>query len=52
MTYILKEGYKNANVDSVYKPLGELSQTEIKNLREHIRDAFFTKKTVNAKSKK
>jgi len=52
MTYILKKDYENANVDSVNKPLGQLTQDEIILLREHIRNAFFVKKSVNAKSKK
>ena len=52
MTYIIREGSKNAHVDPIYKPLGELTQDEIKNLRPHILEAFFIKKTVNAKSKK
>tara|TARA_Y100001972_G_scaffold45118_1_gene55721 strand:+ start:4990 stop:5157 length:168 start_codon:yes stop_codon:yes gene_type:complete len=55
MAYKLKDKYKTASVDSIYKPLDQLTQKDIGNLQQGIRDLLFEEiatKKKDAKVKK
>ena len=47
MAWKLKSEYKNTTISSIRVPLNELSQTQIKKLREDIRDNFFIEEKSN-----
>jgi len=41
MIWKLKKQYENKKLDNIKLPLSELTQKEIKGLREHFRNKFF-----------
>jgi len=41
MAWKLKKEYENKTLDNLKVPLNELSQKQIKGLREHFRNKFF-----------
>ncbi len=41
MTWTLKKEFENVSVDSIYKPLNQLTQKEIKGLKEKLRNKLF-----------
>ena len=51
MAWKLKSEYKNTTISSIRVPLNELSQTQIKKLREDIRDNFFIEEKPKKKKK-
>jgi hypothetical protein len=50
MAYKLRKEYANASVDSIYKPLTALTQGEIKNLNEGLRDLLFIEEKPKKKN--
>ena len=49
MTWTLKKEFENASVDSIYKPLNELTQKQIKGLKENLRNKLFAESKPKVK---
>jgi hypothetical protein len=52
MAWKLKKQYENKTLDNLNVPLSELNQKQIKGLREHFRNKFFTQDVPKNKTTK
>tara|TARA_Y100001973_G_C5208440_1_gene343441 strand:+ start:3369 stop:3545 length:177 start_codon:yes stop_codon:yes gene_type:complete len=47
MAFKLKKKYEHKSLDTLNKPLNQLTQKEIKGIRKHFRDKFFEEVTTS-----